>query len=81
MSGDPFRDRHAVVTGGSSGIGRAIVRDLVERGTRVSVVALDDEYMASLREERLEGVTTAVADVSDREQIDAAFTASASTRV
>ena len=45
---DPFRDIHAIVTGGSSGIGLATVRRLVARGARVSVIALDDPDLAAL---------------------------------
>lgn len=33
---------HVIVTGGSSGIGRAFVRNVVSRGARVSVLALPD---------------------------------------
>ena len=69
------RFEHAVVTGGSSGIGLAIVRRLAERGTRVSVIGLDDEYMEALRNERLPRVTTAVADVGDRPALEAAVEA------
>lgn len=46
---EPFRDIHALVTGGSSGIGLATVRRLAAHGARVSVIALDDPYLAALR--------------------------------
>ena len=38
---------HVVVTGGSSGIGRAFVRQVVRRGATVSVLALDDQDLAA----------------------------------
>lgn len=40
----------ALVTGGSSGIGAAIVRKLASQGLNVVVVALDDSFMASFKE-------------------------------
>jgi 3-dehydrosphinganine reductase len=70
---DRFRDRHAVVTGGSSGIGLALVRRLAERGARVSVLALDDGLLQALREERLPGVVLAAGDVGDRDRVRAAI--------
>jgi 3-dehydrosphinganine reductase len=72
MRGDPFRDRHAVVTGGSSGIGLALVHRLVERGARVSVLALDDGDLDALWEEGLPGVVLAAGDVGDRARVEAA---------
>jgi 3-dehydrosphinganine reductase len=72
MRRDPFRDRHAVVTGGSSGIGLALVRRLVERGARVSVLALDDGDLEALREEGLPGVVLAAGDVGDGARVGAA---------
>lgn len=38
---------HVVVTGGSSGIGRAFVGQVLSRGARVSVLALDDDDLAA----------------------------------
>ncbi|HWE89133.1 MAG TPA: SDR family NAD(P)-dependent oxidoreductase [Pseudonocardiaceae bacterium] len=38
-----WRDRHVVVTGGSSGIGLALTRRLRDAGANVSVLALDDQ--------------------------------------
>lgn len=42
---------HVLVTGGSSGIGRAFVRQVVARGARVSVLALDDSDLAETADE------------------------------
>jgi 3-dehydrosphinganine reductase len=72
---DPFRDRHAIVTGGSSGIGLATVGRLAARGARISVIALEDEYLAALRAAPppLASLHLEAADVSRREEAEAAI--------
>jgi 3-dehydrosphinganine reductase len=71
-----LRDRHVIVTGGSSGIGLAFVRRVTGAGAKVSVVALDDRDMAALREGPPTGpqpVHLAPADVAEPEQVNAAI--------
>lgn len=69
--GYDFRGRVAIVTGASSGIGRAICADISARGATVVGVArrkeLLDETIA-----RCPGGESIVADVSDRAQIEEA---------
>jgi len=74
---DPFRDIHALVTGGSSGIGLATVRRLATRGARVSVIARDDSALAALRADPPPRANfhLEAADVSQREQTEAAVAA------
>ncbi len=75
MSRFDFNDAHVVVTGGSSGIGRAFVRRVLDAGARVSVIALDDEDLAGTDAElRARDATYAVApaDVSDQRALEAA---------
>jgi 2-hydroxycyclohexanecarboxyl-CoA dehydrogenase len=64
------------VTGGASGIGRAVCGRLAERGHRVAVVDLDgrraDEVARELRDAGREAIARC-ADVSDRGAVDAAF--------
>lgn len=64
----------ALVTGGTSGIGLAVVRDLARRGHRVFLCARTEqqvkETVAELRAEGLE-VDGAVADVRDLESVKA----------
>jgi 3-dehydrosphinganine reductase len=67
---ESFAGKHAVVTGGSSGIGLALVRLLVASNARVSALALDDPDLDRLSDEKLSGVATVAVDVTDR---DAAF--------
>jgi len=71
---DPFRDRHALITGGSSGIGLATVRRLAAQGARISVIALEDSYLAALRADPppLVSLHLEAADVSHREEAEAA---------
>jgi 3-dehydrosphinganine reductase len=74
--GSFLRDRHVIVTGGSSGIGLALVRRLAGAGAKVSVVALEDGDIANLREGPPPGahpVHLAPADVAEREQAYAAI--------
>jgi len=73
-----FRGAHAIVTGGSSGIGRALVHQLAARGARVSIIALDDADLAAAKEEhaaRAGAVTLHPADVSDETQVTEAVAA------
>ena len=57
------KDKKAVVTGGSRGLGLGLVEALVAHGAKVTIVARDPEALASVRE-RL-GVATISADVTD----------------
>lgn len=66
---------HAVVTGGSGGIGYELVRRLVADGVRVSVLALDDGRLADLATAHPAGtpaVHLEAVDVRDREAVRAA---------
>ncbi|HSI18945.1 MAG TPA: SDR family NAD(P)-dependent oxidoreductase [Sphingomonas sp.] len=61
-----FAGRHIVVTGASSGIGRATAILLAGRGAKVSLIARRAEGLAAVRE-AVDGETFAApADVSDR---------------
>ncbi|MEZ5171028.1 MAG: SDR family oxidoreductase [Acidimicrobiia bacterium] len=67
---------HAVVTGGSSGIGLATARLLAERGARVSLIARRPEQLESAAAElRHAGgdILTAPADVADPDALGAAI--------
>lgn len=67
-----------IVTGGASGIGRATVRGMRERGDRVGVIDLNpatlEAFRAEFAEEIAEGtLATAQADVSDEGQMETAI--------
>jgi len=70
------RDQHVIVTGGSSGIGRALVRRLADRGARVSIVALADADLERVGEEHAGmSVTTRAADVGVEAEVQSAVAA------
>jgi gluconate 5-dehydrogenase len=71
-------DRVALVTGASSGIGRAIAQALAEAGARVVLVARREKELEAARASIASGGGAAVAlpfDLADRNAIDACATA------
>jgi 3-dehydrosphinganine reductase len=71
-----FAGRHAVITGGSSGIGLATAHALGRRGCRVTIVARRPELLeAAVAELTASGVDadSASLDVADRQAVEAVF--------
>ena len=68
-----FADRHAVVTGGGSGIGAAIAKALSAAGVRVTLMGRDPDKLMAMAEEL--GAAYQAADVTDRDQLATAFAA------
>ncbi len=72
-----FRGRIAVVTGGGTGMGRELARQLAAEGCHIAMCDVSAEAMAETRELCLAQappgtrVTTAVADVADEKQLEA----------
>ena len=73
-----FRGRRALVTGGSSGIGRALALALAQSGAHVAILARGKERLAEVKSEleRAAGpgqrIASAAADVADAEQTERA---------
>lgn len=73
-----YKDRLAFISGGSSGIGLAIAKELVARGTSVLLIARHEDRLVTAREQvatRVNGSGAKVEilplDVADHEEVDA----------
>jgi NAD(P)-dependent dehydrogenase (short-subunit alcohol dehydrogenase family) len=69
-----LQDKHAIVTGGSRGIGKAIARELAREGADVAIVARNKvDLEATARElaaETNRRIIPLAADVTSKEQVD-----------
>src|SRR5690348_2067697 len=69
-----LHDKHAIVTGGSRGIGKAIARELAREGADVAIVARNkadlDATARELAAETNRRIVPLVADVTSKEQVD-----------
>ena len=68
-----LRDRVALVTGGSRGLGFALAHELLERGARVAICARDEEALERAREKLASvggDVYAARCDVGDRARVE-----------
>ena len=66
-----FDGKHAVVTGGGSGIGAAIATSLVSAGAAVTIMGRNDDKLRKVADDI--GAARELADVTDREQVATAF--------
>jgi NAD(P)-dependent dehydrogenase (short-subunit alcohol dehydrogenase family) len=70
-----LRDKHAIVTGGSRGIGKAIARELAREGVDVVIVARTREALeataSELASETGRRIIPLTADVTSKAQVDA----------
>jgi NAD(P)-dependent dehydrogenase (short-subunit alcohol dehydrogenase family) len=74
MSVNPFQDKVAIVTGASSGIGRATALALAEQGARVALASRNGEALSALAEElkrQSRQVIVIPTDVTQRGQVEA----------
>jgi len=69
--------RHALVTGGGSGIGRAIALELADSGIEVTICGRRAEALATVEHERIHGI---VADVTDLASIARVYDQAAAAR-
>src|SRR5690606_12627553 len=67
--------RVVVVTGGGSGIGRAIAAKFAQHGDQVVIIGRTEAKLRSVADALGENVSFQVADVSQREQVEAAIAA------
>ncbi|MBW4514701.1 MAG: SDR family oxidoreductase [Timaviella obliquedivisa GSE-PSE-MK23-08B] len=75
-----FNQQHAVITGGSSGIGKATAQLLASQGANISIIARNLAKLEAAKTEIVSAfphsnVLTFTADVSDRAQAEQAITA------
>lgn len=68
-----FEGRIAVVTGASSGIGKATAEMLVSRGARVAVFARSADKLRAIAERHGDQMVAVVGDVADHEAVDRLF--------
>ena len=68
-----FTGKHIVVTGASTGIGRATAEKVVALGGRVTAIARSRDKLEALREAHGEAVNIAPADVADAAALAAAL--------
>ena len=75
-----YLNQHAIITGGSSGIGKALATQLVAQGARVSLIARDRQKLAAAKAEIAAEIVdsqteilTLVADVTQRQSITTAI--------
>jgi 3-oxoacyl-[acyl-carrier protein] reductase len=69
-SGDNDDRKVAIVTGGATGIGRAVCRALAAQGMRVGIVYRSSEDAARALAHELDGAFALRADLGDADQID-----------
>ncbi len=70
-----FNGKHAVVTGGGSGIGAAIAASLVSAGAKVTIMGRSEDKLRDVAD-RI-GAARETADVTDRDQVADAFASAA----
>lgn len=75
---DDLKGKHALVTGGGSGIGAATAKALAEAGVAVTLVGRDEGRLADKAAEL--GVQYQAGDVADRASIARAFAAAAGSQ-
>jgi len=76
-----LKGKHALVTGGSAGIGLAIVKGLIAEGVKVTVPGRDEKKLKAALGELGSGVTTLVADAGTAEGAEAVIKAVPSTDI
>ena len=75
-----YLNRHVIITGGSSGIGKAIAKLLVQQGANVTLIARDrlkleraQQEISACKTEPTQQIDLAVADVAEQQSITTAI--------
>lgn len=75
-----YLNQHAIITGGSSGIGKATAKLLAQQGVNISLIARDRDKLETAQQEILgitvtpeQKVLTLTADVANQQQVTAAI--------
>jgi NAD(P)-dependent dehydrogenase (short-subunit alcohol dehydrogenase family) len=69
-----LENKHALITGGASGIGKATAIRFLEEGVKVAILDLDEAACSQIQEE-LAGLSAVItADVADSKSVTQAFT-------
>lgn len=75
-----YKYTHAIITGGSSGIGKATAKLLAKTGTNISIIARDRAKLAAAKQEIQDTITdpnqqiiTFIADVAQKSEINSAI--------
>jgi NAD(P)-dependent dehydrogenase (short-subunit alcohol dehydrogenase family) len=66
-----FRNRVAVVTGGASGVGKALAKAFLGEGMKVVIADVEEPALKSTAEELGDGIMSVVTDVSDGASVQA----------
>jgi 3-dehydrosphinganine reductase len=74
----PYSNQHAIITGGSSGIGKAVAKLLAQQGANITLIARDRQKLIQAQQEiqtvvvnQTQQVNIATADVANRTAITA----------
>lgn len=68
-----FENTCAVVSGGASGLGLAVVNRIIAQGGRVAVLDINDSQGSQLATDNPEQVLFVKTDISNEQQVDSAF--------
>lgn len=69
-----LKGKKAIVSGGNSGIGRAIAKRFVQEGAQVAIIGRNPETLKETKDELKEGCFTFQGDVSKMSDLDAFYT-------
>ena len=68
-----FEGKNVVITGGNSGIGRSVARELKKQGARVAIMGRNEKTLEAVRAELGDGTVAVQGDVLKGEDLDRLF--------